>query len=746
MAGVTSPNLVRLPVRQDMSRGPISMPGGSVATLSSFGLEGTTLGPEFDAAGLVTSERVRELEFRASFYYCRQHDWKPFDFNGRMIRTGKVNVTQPLLGGSEPSFYVPLDQRRPSAPYRLSRKMVSAFTGMLFGHGRWPQMRSDDPATQDYCEALVKAAKLEVKLLRARNLGGSSGTAGLSWGFWKGELRVSVHAGPRIHVLAWEDEDERVPAHVTKIVQVAKQEWNEKQRKRVNKLYWKRRDWTKLADVVFHDTEVTSGQRNPWWRINEEETVIHGDGECHFIWLENLPDDEVEGGMDGLPDYDATYEAMNELDIINSVTGRGAALNLDPTVVVSRDASEMKGAVFQKGSDHALFVGEGGDAKYMELTGATIEAGGNLVDRKKAQILETCECIVPDPDVAASAQSSSVALKMLYAPMISKLDIMRHQYGTAIVRLLEQVLRSTRRRVPDPTAETDEDRFATVVSTDEEGNEVAEQVEFYVELPPRVDKEPVLDETGAPTSEVTEVLVERQPGKGNIELEWGPYFKPTAADIQASATGMVTATGNQPVLSQETAVGLMANMLDRDGTQEVVKVQAEAAQRARQQQEQMFPPMGGELPPGGPEQAASEAAVADSQQQADEVLTQQTAVQIAEQTTGVADFELAPTDIGKVVLVNEARKKLGFGPLPRPDGTPDPDGMLTMAEFDAKRKAMAGAEAKVAEKQGTAAVEVEKAKVEASLTPETQAAPAGPAAPPPQPAGPPVTEGPLTGE
>jgi hypothetical protein len=734
MAGPTSPNLVMLPVRQDSGRGPISLPGGSVATLSSFGLDGTTLGPEFDADGLVNSERVRELEFRSGYYYCRQHDWKPFDFNGRMIRPGKINVTQPLLGGSEPSFYVPLDQRRPSAPYRLGRKMVSAFTGMLFGHGRWPQMRSDDPETQDYCEALVKAAKLEVKLLRTRNIGGSCGTAGLSWGFWEGQLRVQAHAGARIHVLEWEDEDERIPAHVTKLVQIAKQEWDPKQKKRVRKLYWKRRDWTKTADVVFHPVEVKSAERNSWWRIDEEQSVVHGDGECHFVWVENVPDDEVEGGMDGLPDYDATYEAMNELDIINSVTGRGAALNLDPTVVVTRDASEMKGAVFQKGSDHAIFVGEDGDAKYMELSGGTIEAGGNLVDRKKGQILETCECVVPDPDVAAAAQQSSVALKMLYAPMISKLDNMRHQYGSSVVRLLEQVLRSSRRRLPDPTAEAEEDRFARVQGVDEEGNAVEEEVEFFVALPPRIEKVPVLDESGAPTGEVREELHERRPGKGNIELEWGPYFKPTAQDVNLHSTGMSVATAQQAVLSQETAVNLMANLLDRDGTQEWVKVQAEAALRARREQEGMFPAMGGEVPPGAPEQLASEAGVADSQQQAEAVL--------AELGQGTPKLTLAPTDIAKIVLVNEARKSQGLDVLRTPAGVVDPDGLLTVAEFTAKREAMATAEAKVAEKAGTARVDADMAKLEAALAPPTQAAQSGPVSPPPAPAGPPATEPP----
>lgn len=45
---------------------------------------------------------------------------------------------------------------------------------------------------------------------------------------------------------------------------------------------------------------------------------------------------------------------------------------------------------------------------------------------------------------------------------------------------------------------------------------------------------------------------------------------------------------------------------------------------------------------------------------------------------------LAPTDVAKVVLVNEARASAGLGPLMLPDGGEDPDGLLTVTKFDEK--------------------------------------------------------------
>lgn len=45
---------------------------------------------------------------------------------------------------------------------------------------------------------------------------------------------------------------------------------------------------------------------------------------------------------------------------------------------------------------------------------------------------------------------------------------------------------------------------------------------------------------------------------------------------------------------------------------------------------------------------------------------------------------LAPTDLARVISVNEARASAGLGVLALPDGKPDPDGLLTVEAFGAK--------------------------------------------------------------
>lgn len=59
-------------------------------------------------------------------------------------------------------------------------------------------------------------------------------------------------------------------------------------------------------------------------------------------------------------------------------------------------------------------------------------------------------------------------------------------------------------------------------------------------------------------------------------------------------------------------------------------------------------------------------------------------------TSARPSIQLAPTDIAKVVRVNEARASAGLGPLTLADGMLDPDGLLTVEQFSAKSAATNG--------------------------------------------------------
>jgi hypothetical protein len=612
--------------------------GGALYVASSFGVDATTFGPGFNANGVVNSERARELEFKERFYKCTQHDWKTFDFNGRLIPAGGF-ATQPLLSAQTQAHYVPLEIRRPSNPYRLGRVVVNAFTSLVFGYQQWPAINDNDPETQDFAQALAKASNLPTVMLRARNIGGSVGTVGISWRFVDGKPRAIPHNGRHLFVHSWEDRDELIPEHVTELYQFPRDEMDPVKGEIVRVWYWFRRDWTPLADVAFVEVPVT--KENPTWVVDEDRTNVHGDGFPHFVWVQNLPEDDGTT-VDGQCDYECLFENFNALDVLSSVVHRGAALNLDPTLVLKMDQNLVAKFGVKKGSDNALAVGKDGDASYMELAGSSLDAGLRMVQGARDSALEVSQCVIPDPDAIAAAGTSAVALRLIYAPMLGKGSVLRTQYGKAIERILEQMIAHAKTRY-EPAVEYEVKRDEV---TGEEV-EVETDVEFRLNLPPRIE---VIGVDPVSGEELTQA-VERMPGTGgDLTIEWGDFFEPTVADRQVMTQSMSVAVGGKAVISQRAAVEIVAKAhgLDPAATYAEVKLDAEAEATAVAAQESaMYPSPGDEVPdPAG---------------------------------------AMGPEQRDSVMRVNEARKAMGLEPLTFPDGTPDPDGELFVDAYRAKR-------------------------------------------------------------
>lgn len=568
----------------------------------------------FNARLLLEGERFQSLAHKERFFRGQQHDHKVFDFNQRMVKA--PSGVQPLLGGLQSASYVALDQRRPCAPYRLDREIVKGFTRLVFGRGRWPAINVvGDKMTQRFAEALVRASRMPLVMIRARNLGGACGTVGLSWRYWQGSPRVQVHNARALHVHEWADRELLVPAHVTEVLQYEQDEWNQKEKRVEKRTFWRRRDWTPQADVTFLDVPASD---DPEWVIDDSDgaTFVHADGFAHFVWVQNQPD--LDGSCeDGESDLETLFDNLDMVDVVSSATALGGAKNLDPTLVLDVDSAELGSAPVQKGSDNAIAFKGASSSKYLEISGAAISAGKDLLGEQTRQVRDVAGYVKPDPDKVAAAGTSGRALELLYGPMIAEADTLREQYGRAIEQLLEQMIASAKARMPE-RGEDGELSYPVEVSGEEEAAEGEEpqerEVDFYVALPPIVEERDVLDATGQITGKKEIVVTELHPGQGgDVELKWGDYFPKSDADLQARATTLSTASGGKPIVSHRTAVELFASELGLDPAAEWKLVEAQvAADKAAQagmfpeagmpvSQEQALPEAGGgaDAAPGG---------------------------------------------------------------------------------------------------------------------------------------------------
>lgn len=665
---------------------------GLVQAYSSFGVDQTTTGPDFQADAFYAGERAKLLDFRDAYFTARQHDGKIWNWDCRTI-TAAHHPAQPLIGASEPGVYIPMNHRRPSAPFRISRIIVNAFTAMLFGEHRFPTVDSLDPDTADFAAELMKVSKLRTRMIQARNFGGANGTAILSWWFEGGRPRVRVHNPRFVHVLKWADADDFEIEHAVELYKYPRTELNPST-KRVEKVYyWHRRDWTTSADVVFRPKKCDEGKRPTPWVIDEERSVIHSSGSAHIVWIQNLPDEDTFS-VDGQTDYGENYEPMDELDQLNSVHVGGIKKNLDPTLQLPIDPEDYAMASIQKGSDHAIAIGAGGgQAQYLTLPGDVVTSGKEAVAGLRQQILEATSCVIPDPDKVVASATSSLALKIIYQPMTSKCDIMRDQYGDGIERLLNQMLNVARQHMQDPDAETDEQRFVHEPMFDEAGNPVVdpdtgerkyERIDYRLELESRVIRKEVLDEDGNGTGEFVTREIPRTPGRGRIRLKWPPYFMPTADDRQKETGADMAGTGSKPVLSQESAVRMFAERNGLDPDEELRRVRADEAREMERQaasQGGMWPPFGQPLENSTAESTSDVDASAPSDVESAAPPVEAQEPGIVETDGGIA-IELAPTTISKLITANEARRLMRQGPAMLEDGvTPDPAGNLPIDAY-----------------------------------------------------------------
>lgn len=532
---------------------------------------------------LPESERYLELDYRRRFWETSQHDHKRYDWQGRMRKAGPPNST-PLLTTETAPFYVSLADRYPCSPVRLGKSIVEGFTTLVFGEDRFPEVTcAQDPETQDFVRQLAKSADLPNVMIEARNVGGAVGAVGLSWCFSKGLPVVEVHDPKDLWVVEWEDERQFIPAKVVEIFRFARDEWDQVTGKMQRNLYWYRRDWDEETEVCFVPVLAKWG-KEPEWIVDQESSVAHGFGFCPFVWIQNLP---RSSSPDGVPDYHGVYDQMNNLDVTASVLAKGVNLNLDPTLVLKMNQLVSMKTGVKKGSDHALWVGESGDAKYLELAGTSVEAGLKVKESERKDILETAQCVLPDPNEIAAAGVSSIALKAIYQPMLGKAGVHRSQYGKGITRIVEQMLRVCRERwdtvVQVPTGE----------APSEEGGETpTEDGAWVLALPKKTVKKEVEpeeeeeSESSDPANpfppkkpkaepEEEEELVDHTPGEGeNVDLSWNDWFPRTAQDRAQDLTGLSTAAGGKAIVSQQTAVEEAAKVLGRDPEEEWKRVKS----------------------------------------------------------------------------------------------------------------------------------------------------------------------------
>lgn len=471
---------------------------------------------------------ARQLELNRywSFYSATQYEARTVGWDGRRCMSDVERDTVSRNAVLPPGFYdgagqydeMPLNMRKPVAPYHLTRAVVDRFTGLLFSAKMHPKISvAGGPDLQSWVESLIKSARLWIRFAYARSFGGGMGSVAMSFRFRNGKPIVDVHDSRWCTPTFIDISTGEISALEIRYmypVEVRKPDGTP-----ATVDYWYRRCIDTDRDVVYKPMPVGNGEEPTWIAQTD---VPHGFGECPAVWIRNTQTDE----MDGEPDCQGEFEAQEAIDRLISQADQGAVENADPTLEI--DSDELRVEQIKKGSRNAFKLEKGASAKYLEMTGTGVDSALKVADVHRRNFLEVVRCILDFEQ--GSAQMTATEVERRLAPMHERGDLFREQYGQhGIVPLLGKMIRAVLRM-----------RSAAI------GAAPNFDPASGLRLVPRV--MPALPEIPPGLAELDD---------DQIELTWPEWVQRGAQDAQAAATAVSAALTAQ-ALDRESAMQYLA--------------------------------------------------------------------------------------------------------------------------------------------------------------------------------------------
>lgn len=534
-----------------------------------------------DRAVFGETERYRLLDRREAFFRCLQYQHQERDWEGRnadAYETISPEVTFPkAMGPTDAIDNLLARDKRPTAPTNRVRTIIKRYTGLLFSEKRRPAVQvANDPDTEAFLEAVREASGFWAAMRTARDKGGAMGSVVMTVGCQDGKFNYEVHNSKNVTPV-WADRRKLQLAGILVMqrylreVDVVAEDGKNEGTEVVD--YLSRRIITTDVDIVYEDVRADMAREAPW---TVQSSVQHGLGQFPGVWIQNNAESDDQ---DGDADCEGAWQTIDAEDRMIAQCHSGTLNNLDPTLVTKTDPTEVQqltaGQDLQKGSRNAIEVGSKGDAKYLEMTGAGIEAGLKLTAEYKQTVCDLTGIVLIDDADLAAAQSAK-AIEFRFAPMLERADDLRAQYGPAVILLM---------RLTEAIARKFTSTTVTMRTLD---GQLVDGV-FRFDLPPR---------------ELNGDLVDHKLGAGGyISLKWGPYFAPTAFDVQQDIRNSSSAAAAGFIRKVTAARPIAAAF----GVQDVEGEVDTATKEADQQSEQMLatalgrqsPFGGGSSPPAG---------------------------------------------------------------------------------------------------------------------------------------------------
>lgn len=502
---------------------------------------------------------------------------------GESPRYWRINALEAWYCGTQyegrPSFWsqdVPLRERSPVVQSQFARSAIQRLATLVFGDRSFPRIKveaegyrttlstQERDALQALVDDIARSLSLSKRMREVLTEGLKCGAACVLVGLVEGRPTM------RLLPTKWCTPTLRPDGSVESLAI----EYKHPSPHDPSQWMWHRREITARADRTYASVEVVEGQPPRWGDYTETPLEC-----CPVVWVRN--DAEATASPDQI-DGHALIEGLEDeveaLDFELSQLYRNALYNGEPQLVqigVDGDAPMVApqgrtaneggfswlnsvapgwlrpltngsgggGASATKKAPGKLWkLPQGGDAKMVESTGAGAAIIAGAIKELRRVLTDASGVVLFDVDSAGGGDLAARTLAMLHAPMIDHADNLRVEYGDALARILDMML-----RVLSGTLATSQ---GVLLRTYDAAAPVLARL--YGVGPDRA----------------------RRWLGPSLSLAWGAYFEPSAQDRAAAVDTAMKASGGQPVLSHRAAVASVASLFG------VTDVDAEVAATA----------------------------------------------------------------------------------------------------------------------------------------------------------------------
>ena len=498
-------------------------------------------------------------------------------FSADLVRMGesprywRINRLEQWYLGTQydtrPSFWsqdVPLRERAPVVQSQFTRSAVQRLATLVFGDRSFPRLKveaegyrttlaaTERDALQALVDEITRALALSKRMREVLTEGLKSGAACVIVGLVEG--RPSLQVVPS----KWCTPTLRADGSVEAMCIEYKVPGDDPKRWRLH-----RREITATEDRTYAPVDVVEGTPPKWGDYTSIPVEC-----CPVVWVRNDAEatatrDQIDGHalVEGLEDE------VEALDMELSQLYRNALYNGEPQLVqigVDGDASmtapqgRTAGATeerfswlnsvipgFARGTGNSNAAAkkapgklwklpQGGDAKMVESTGAGAEIIRGAITELRRVLTDASGVVLFDADSLGGGDLAARTLQLMHAPMLDHADNLRVEYGDALCRIVDMMIRVLSGRIAQTMGALMRtyDRAAPVLAR------------LY-----GVGPDGSRRWIGVP-----------------VTLAWGDYFEPSAMDRKSAVETALLASGGAPVLSHRSAVASIAAMF---GVQDV---------------------------------------------------------------------------------------------------------------------------------------------------------------------------------